>query len=139
MAEEKKGSVGSGFRWMLILSLLLCWLPVIGPFLAGFVGGKKTGGVVKAFLAALIPIGLLAAIVFAIGAGSSGALEVGAVLGVGVFVLVMLEICPLLLGGVHRRAHRVSVGDSVNSGCGWPPASAPQLSQTRNRLPLLRL
>ena len=34
------------------------WLPLIGPFLAGFVGGRKAGGVIQAAIAVFLP-GLL--------------------------------------------------------------------------------
>lgn len=62
MPEQKKqtGSIVGGFIWMLIISVLLFWLPLLGPIVAGFVGGRKAGSVVKAILAALLPIILLA-------------------------------------------------------------------------------
>ena len=48
---------------MFLISLLLIWLPFFGPLIAGFVGGKKAGGVgsgVTAFLiVALVAIGPL--------------------------------------------------------------------------------
>lgn len=45
---------------MLLISVLLFWLPLLGPIVAGFVGGRKAGSVGKAILAALLPIILLA-------------------------------------------------------------------------------
>ncbi|MCH7782027.1 hypothetical protein IID62_03075 [candidate division KSB1 bacterium] len=51
MSEQPKGSVLIGFLWMFFLSILLVWLPVIGQFIAGFVGGKRAGGVGSALLA----------------------------------------------------------------------------------------
>ena len=59
------GSVGRAFLWMLVLSILLFWLPVFGPFIAGLVGGSRAGGVGNALLAALLPailVGLLIAL-----------------------------------------------------------------------------
>ena len=55
MAASTTGSVVKGMVWMLILSVLLFWLPVAGPLVAGFVGGRKSGGVGNAILAALLP------------------------------------------------------------------------------------
>ena len=52
---NKNGSILSGFFWMLFLSILLCWLPMIGQFIAGFVGGKKAGGVLNAIIAFFLP------------------------------------------------------------------------------------
>ena len=43
---------------MLVLSILLFWLPVAGPLIAGFVGGRKSGSVGNAIVAAILP-GLL--------------------------------------------------------------------------------
>ena len=62
---DKKGSVIAGMIWMLILSLLLIWLPGLGPLLAGIVGGKLAGGVGPGLLAALLPGLLLAGTLFA--------------------------------------------------------------------------
>jgi hypothetical protein len=38
MAGRKKGSVIAGALWMLVISVLLFWLPFIGPLIAGIVG-----------------------------------------------------------------------------------------------------
>lgn len=60
---EKKGSIISGAFWMIFISILLFWLPILGPAIAGYVGGKKAGGILNAIIAALVPFILL---VFAI-------------------------------------------------------------------------
>ena len=44
MNESNHGSIISAVLWMLLISVLLFWLPFIGPLIAGFVGGKKAGG-----------------------------------------------------------------------------------------------
>ena len=98
MSQEKKGSVGSGLFWMLFLSVILFWLPVIGPFLAGLVGGKKAGGVGNALSAVFVPLILLGLLLFGLSSAASGAPVFGALLGTGVIVLVLLELGPLLLG-----------------------------------------
>jgi len=55
MSDKPKGSVLIGFMWMFFLSILLVWLPVIGQFIAGMVGGKKAGGVGNALVAFFLP------------------------------------------------------------------------------------
>jgi len=55
----KKGSVVSGMLWMIVLSVLLFWLPLLGPLLAGIVGGKRAGGVGNALVACILPILIL--------------------------------------------------------------------------------
>ncbi|MCJ2541000.1 MAG: hypothetical protein LN414_07015, partial [Candidatus Thermoplasmatota archaeon] len=44
-----------GMTWTVILSALLFWLPVVGPAIAGYVGGRKAGGPLRGIIAVLIP------------------------------------------------------------------------------------
>jgi hypothetical protein len=83
---------------MLLLSILLFWLPLIGPFLAGFVGGKKAGGVLAAIAAVLIPVVVLGVLLFALGTALSGVPLIGMLAGAGGFVLILAELGPLILG-----------------------------------------
>ena len=64
MAAATSGSIAKGMVWMLVLSILLFWLPLAGPLIAGFVGGRKSGGVGNAILAALLPGLLIGAAAF---------------------------------------------------------------------------
>ncbi len=64
MASKSNGSVGAALFWMLLLSILLIWLPGIGPFVAGFVGGRKAGNFKNAFLAFLVPAILFTVAIF---------------------------------------------------------------------------
>lgn len=43
MSEKSGGSIIMGMIWMFIISLLLIWLPGLGPLIAGIVGGKSAG------------------------------------------------------------------------------------------------
>lgn len=103
--SQKKGSVARGFGWMLLISILLSWwLPVIGPFIAGLVGGKKSGGVGYGIMAALLPAVLLSLFVmfmssFLFVIPVAGPMLLAATGGT-VFVLVLLESGPLLLGAI---------------------------------------
>jgi len=45
-----------GASWMVGLSLLLWWVPVLGPATVGYIGGRKSGGPIRAAVASLIPI-----------------------------------------------------------------------------------
>jgi hypothetical protein len=44
-----------GMTWTVILSALLFWLPLVGPAVAGYVGGRKAGGPLRGIIAVLIP------------------------------------------------------------------------------------
>jgi len=49
------GSFAAAVNWMGGLTLLLFWLPVVGPLIAGVVGGIKAGTVGRAVAAVFVP------------------------------------------------------------------------------------
>ncbi len=65
--------------WMTVISLLLFWLPLLGPAIAGFVGGRKAGGVGPAVIAALLPGFLFGAILFVLASVLTGFPLLGAI------------------------------------------------------------
>ncbi len=98
--EINNGSVMIGMFWMFIISLLLFWLPAIGPLIAGIVGGKTAGGVGAGILAALLP-GILLAVGLFLGGTMLTALPViGAVIAGGGLLLYIFYIPPLLIGAL---------------------------------------
>ena len=100
MAGEKRGSIFGGIIWMFVISLLLFWLPVVGPLIAGFVGGKKAGGVGSAIICVFLP-GIVFGITLFLLAGSlSGLPIIGAVAGLGGLALSLAHIGPLLIGAI---------------------------------------
>ena len=96
----KRGSVIAGFGWMFVVSLLLFWLPLFGPLIAGFVGGKRAGGVGPAILAAFLPAIVLATFFFAFATTMTGLPLIGALAGAGSFILAAAGGGPLLIGAV---------------------------------------
>lgn len=98
-ADTQRGSILSGTLWMLVLSILLFWLPVIGPLIAGFVGGRKSGGVGPALVSSIIPAILAAALLLLIGTGF-GLPLIGAIVGAGVFVVILIEMVPMILAAI---------------------------------------
>ena len=98
MSKEKKGSVVAGIFWMLLLSALLFWLPVVGPLVAGLVGGMKSGGVVRAIVAVFLPGIVFGAGLFLLTSVLSGIPLLGAIAAMGGFALALLHVGPLLLG-----------------------------------------
>jgi len=95
-----KGSVVAGIFWMFLLSILLFWLPVFGPFLAGLVGGKKAGGVGGALLAVFLPGLVLGLCFFFLATFLTGIPLIGMVAGAGGLALSMAHFGPLLLGAI---------------------------------------
>jgi hypothetical protein len=100
MAKEKKGSILSGIIWMFVISLLLFRLPAVGPLIAGFVGGKKSGGVGSAIIAVFLPGIIFGIALFLLASSLTGLPIIGAVAGFGGFVLSLLHIGPLLIGAI---------------------------------------
>lgn len=98
--EKHEGSVASAMNWMGCLTLLLFWLPVVGPFIAGAVGGVKAGSVKRALLAVFVP-GVMTGVMVAVGVTYLTNLWFWGVLaGLGGITLSFLNIGPLLLGAV---------------------------------------
>ncbi len=81
------------------LTLLLFWLPVIGPFIAGLVGGVKAGSVKNALLAVFVP-GVMTGVMVAVGVTYLADGYWGVLAGLGGVALSFLNIGPLLLGAV---------------------------------------
>src|ERR1044071_7752897 len=98
--SEGKGSVAAVIFWMFLISLLLFWLPVLGPLIAGFVGGKKAGGVGGALMAVFLPAVVFGVALFFLAATLSGIPAIGVIAGAGGMVLALAHVGPLLLGAI---------------------------------------
>ena len=99
MADED-GSIVAAIFWMFLISVLLFWAPVIGPLIAGVVGGKSAGGVSSAIVAVLLPCVVFGALLFFAAASLTGLPLIGWVAGAGGIVLALAHIGPLLLGAI---------------------------------------
>lgn len=55
-ALSTKYGIVRGMTWMVTLSMLLWWVPVLGPATVGYVGGRKSGGPFRAAVAAMVPL-----------------------------------------------------------------------------------
>lgn len=90
----------AGAIWMFVISVLLFWLPVAGPLIAGFVGGKKAGSVGAGIGAALLPAIVCAILLFLSGTLLTGVPLFGILAGAGAFVMVAAHVGPLLVGAI---------------------------------------
>lgn len=82
---------------MLILALLLSWLPILGPLIAGFVGGRMVGEERRALGIALLPAVLMAVVLWLVLAAFDLPV-LGAVAGFGALVVIAVQELPLLAG-----------------------------------------
>ncbi len=97
---KRPGSLYSGMNWMGGLSLLLFWLPVFGPLIAGLVGGYKAGDIRRALLAVFLP-GVGLGILLAAGVGWLTHFALwGLLAGLGGLVLAFINVGPMLLGAL---------------------------------------
>lgn len=109
--EPGRASVVTGAAWMVGLSLLLFFLPIINGLVGGFVGGMKVGGVKRALTAAVLP-----ALIVAVGLWILLAILdmpiFGLVAGVAIGMWVLLSDLGLFIGAAiggavgtphHRR------------------------------------
>jgi hypothetical protein len=98
--SEAKGSIIGGIIWMFVISLLLFWLPFIGPLVAGIVGGKKSGGIGNALLAVFLPAIVFGILLFFVATSLTGLPIIGAIAGAGGLILALAHIGPLLIGAI---------------------------------------
>ena len=96
---RQEGSIGSATLWMVVLSVLLFWLPTLGPLIAGFVGGRRAGGVGNALGAAVIPAVIVSALIFLVGAIFDLPI-IGGLVGTGILVVILIQSLPLLIGAI---------------------------------------
>jgi hypothetical protein len=99
MSNAGRSSIVGASVWMLVISLLLFWLPFVGP-LGGLVGGRKAGGVGRAILAALVPAFITAVLLFVFATLLTAMPLLGAVAASGGFVLVAAQVGPMILGAI---------------------------------------
>jgi hypothetical protein len=98
--RQRNGSIGNAILWMFLLSVLLFWLPILGPFIAGFVGGRKAGGVGDAILAVILPGLVFGALLFFLASLFTGIPLFGLIAGAGGVALAFAHIGPLLIGAI---------------------------------------
>ncbi len=53
---HKPYSIWSAAKYILMISLMLYWLPLVGQMIGGFIGGRRAGSPWRAILAALLPV-----------------------------------------------------------------------------------
>lgn len=96
----RRGSIPMAIFWMFFISLLLFWLPFVGPLIAGVIGGKRAGGIFRGIQAVFLP-----AVVFGLFAGVAASLLtgwplIGMVAAAGGMILWLSHVGPLLLGAI---------------------------------------
>ncbi len=86
---------------MFLLNLLLFWVPIVGPFIAGYVGGKAAGSLRNALLAVFLPSIVLGICIFFYISVFTGFPFLGMMIASGgVALVVSMDVGPLLLGAI---------------------------------------
>ena len=94
----EKGSLVMAMIWMAVLSLLLFWLPLLGPLIAGFVGGRTAGNASRGLLAAVLPAAVLCFVLIGAGSALVGLPLIGIIASASLFLVIVVQSLPLLLG-----------------------------------------
>jgi hypothetical protein len=68
--------------------------------IAGFVGGKKSGGVGAAIAAVFLPAIIFAIVLFSVAASLTSMPVIGAIAGAGGLILALAHIGPMLVGAI---------------------------------------
>jgi hypothetical protein len=98
---DHQGGAVVGAIWMFLISILLFWLPVFGPLIAGYVGGKKAGGIGPALGAVFLPALVLGVAFFVLGTSVTFMPFVGVVAGAGGFIWAAGFISgPMFIGAI---------------------------------------
>lgn len=100
---KKQSSLFAAMLWMIVISLLLFWLPLLGPFIGGLVGGKKAGSVKRGLAACFLPALIFAvfvAIVMAIGGLPLSGLVLGGIIGGTTALTILFEAFSLVCGAI---------------------------------------
>jgi hypothetical protein len=97
---NRPGSIASATLWMFVLSILLFWLPFVGPLIAGFVGGRKAGTLGNAIIAVFLPGIVFGVVLFFLAALLTAFPLLAFLAGAGGLVLAFAHIGPLLLGAI---------------------------------------
>lgn len=96
----QQGSLVMAMIWMAVLSLLLFWLPLFGPLVAGFVGGRTAGSAGRGLLAAVLPAAVLSFVLLGAGTALAGLPLIGIIASASLFLLIVVQSLPLLIGAL---------------------------------------
>ncbi len=100
----RRGSIPAAMAWMVALSALLFWLPILGSLIAGYVGGSKAGSPGRAIAAVFLPGAIVWIAAMLLGGFLAGIPILGPIFatiaGLGIWAISFMNIVPLLIGAV---------------------------------------
>ena len=106
-------SIATASLWMVGLAILLGWIPIVGPAIAGYVGGRKAGSPGRGVIAGIIPAVVLGAIIAIVLALFDLPL-IGTLTGIALAIAVVVDAVPLLIAA--------AVGGWVDTAETGPPS-----------------
>lgn len=97
--DSDRGNLVMAAVWMVVISLLLFFVPLVNGLIGGAVGGYKAGTPRRGFMAALIPSILVAGFLWVV-FGLFGGPVLGFFAGVAAGLLVLLADVGLFIGAL---------------------------------------
>ncbi len=97
---RQRSSVLGASLWMLVITAILFWLPVAGPLIGGFVGGRKAGDVGTAIAASVLPALLAGVFFWLLTSTLVGVPLIGLLAGTSAAILVLGQVGPLMVGAI---------------------------------------
>jgi len=98
--SASSGSVIAAIFSFIFFTFLCGWIPLVGTFFAGFLGGRAAGTVSKAVIAVTLPGIVIGAILFSVAEALVDIPFIGILAGAGGFVLMLGGVGPLFLGAI---------------------------------------
>ena len=99
-SDQSSSRVFSAMLWMYLLSIIFFWIPIVGPLVAGIVGGHTARSIGAALNAALLPIIPFGILFYFVTSHLSGIPMIGVIAGLGAMAFWLLHCGPLVLGAL---------------------------------------
>lgn len=100
MSDSNRPTILGSALVMLILALVLSFIPTIGAFSAGLVGGRRARGVGRAVLAALVPSIASGLVAYWIASAFSDIPFLGLIASVGAGAVALVTSSSLIAGAL---------------------------------------
>jgi hypothetical protein len=101
--DVQQPSILTGTLWMIGLAALLFWLPVMGPLIAGYVGGRRIGNIAGAAIASIVAAVVATGLFLLVGAGLGFPL-LSTLAEAGYLLILLIQAVPVIVAAIFGAA-----------------------------------